>query len=329
LGGALTSADIAGLGWRAAFLINVPVGLIAALLGWRWIPHPSANAAKVHLDTTGVVWMAVSVAAVLVPLLFGRELHWPVWTLVLLVVGLLGMATFQQLEARVDRAGGTPLLPPTLLQHRAFMTGLTASALHYIGMMAFFLVLTLYLQNGRQLSAVRMGVAILPLAITFLITSRVANLLVRRYGVRALLAGLGLMALGLLALLSGFGTEWAHPATPSMMRIGIAVALYGAGQGLVVVPLIGLVLTGVARTQAGAAAGLLITAQQLAGALGVACIGGLYFTFAAAGGANGMAHGTMAGCIAMLAALGAAAVGFARLGAQQRQLAAAGAASPA
>ncbi|MEO1358628.1 MAG: MFS transporter, partial [Pseudomonadota bacterium] len=95
---------------------------------------------------------------------------------------------------RVDRAGGTPLLPPSLLQHRAFMTGLTASALHYIGMMAFFLVLTLYLQNGRQLSAVRMGVAILPLAITFLMTSRVANALVRRHGVRALLAGLGLMA---------------------------------------------------------------------------------------------------------------------------------------
>jgi len=329
VGGALTSADIAGLGWRSAFLINVPVGLTAALLGWRWIPHPSADAAKVHLDTAGVAWMAVSVAAVLVPLLFGRELHWPVWTLALLAVGVLGMATFQQLEARVDRAGGTPLLPPTLLQHRAFMTGLTASALHYIGMMAFFLVLTLYLQNGRQLSAVRMGVAILPLAITFLITSRVANALVRRHGIRALLAGLGLMALGLLTLLSGFGTAWAHPATPSMARIGIAVALYGAGQGLVVVPLIGLVLTGVARTQAGAAAGLLITAQQLAGALGVACIGGLYFTFAAGGGAIGMAHGTMAGCIAMLAALGAAAVGFARLGAQQRQLAAAGAASPA
>jgi len=80
---------------------------------------------------------------------------------------------------------------------------------------------------------------------------------------------------------------------------------------------------------AGAAAGLLITAQQLAGALGVACIGGLYFTFAADGSAVGMTHGTMAGCLAMLVALGAAAVGFARLGAQQRQLAAAGAASPA
>ena len=328
VGGALTSADIAGLGWRSAFLINVPVGLTAALLGWRWIPRQTA-ATDVHLDTAGVAWMAVSVAAVLVPLLFGRELHWPVWSLALLIVGLLGMATFQQLEARVDRAGGTPLLPPTLLQHRAFMTGLTASGLHYIGMMAFFLVLTLYLQNERQLSALRMGVVILPLAIAFLITSRVANALVRRYGVRSLLGGLGLMAAGLVMLLSGFGTDWAHPATPGMTQIGIAVTLYGAGQGLVVVPLIGLVLTGVARTQAGAAAGLLITAQQLAGALGVACIGGLYFTFAADGSAVGMTHGTMAGCLAMLVALGAAAVGFARLGAQQRQLAAAGAASPA
>lgn len=333
VGGALTSADIAGLGWRTAFLINVPVGLAAAVLGWRWIPRPAAARAETHLDTAGVAWMAISVAAVLVPLLFGRELHWPVWSLALLAVGLLGMATFQQFEARVDRAGGTPLLPPALLRHRTFMTGLTASALHYIGMMAFFLVLTLYLQNGRQLSALRMGVAILPLAIAFLATSRVANALVRRYGTRPLLGGLGLMALGLLVLLSGFGAhagaDWAHPATPGMTRIGVAVTLYGAGQGLVVIPLIGLVLTGVARAQAGAAAGLLITAQQLAGALGVACIGGLYFMFAANHGAVGIAHGTMAGCIAMLVALGAAAVGFARLGAQQRQLAAAGAASPA
>lgn len=329
VGGALTSADIAGLGWRAAFLINVPVGLTAALLGWRWIPRPTADATKIHLDTAGVAWMAISVAAVLVPLLFGRELHWPVWCLGLLIIGLLSMATFQQLEARVDRAGGTPLLPPALLQHRAFMTGLTASGLHYISMMAFFLVLTLYLQNGRHLSAMRMGVVILPLAIAFLITSRVANALVRRYGVRSLLGGLGLMAVGLLMLLSGFGTEWAHPAVPSMTRISIALALHGAGQGLVIVPLIGLVLTGVPRTQAGAAAGLLITAQQLAGALGVACIGGLYFIFAADGTAAGMTRGMMAGCLAMLMALGAAALGFARLGMQQRQLAAAGAASPA
>ncbi|KMW45156.1 MFS transporter [Ralstonia insidiosa] len=329
VGGALTSADIAGLGWRAAFLINLPVGLVAAVLGWRWIPRPTAAAAEVHLDKAGVAWMAISVAAVLVPLLFGRELHWPVWSLVLLVVGLLGMATFQQLEARVDRAGGTPLLPPALLQHRAFMTGLTASGLHYISMMAFFLVLTLYLQNGRQLSALRMGMVILPLAIAFLVTSRVANALVRRYGIRSLLGGLGLMAMGLLVLLSGFGTTWAHPIAPSMTRISIALALHGAGQGLVIVPLIGLILTGVPRTQAGAAAGLLITAQQLAGALGVACIGGLYFTFAADGTVTGMTHGTMAGCIAMLVALGAAATGFMQLGARQRQLAAAGVASPA
>ena len=94
------------------------------------------------------------------------------------------------------------------------------------------------------------------------------------------------------------------------------------------VPLIGLVLTGVARAQAGAAAGLLITTQQVAGALGVACIGGLYFTFAADGGA-GIARGTIAGCVAMLAALAAAAIGFARLGAHQRRLSAAGAANPA
>jgi MFS family permease len=328
VGGALTSADIAGLGWRSAFLINVPVGLAAALLGWRWIPRPAA-ATPVRLDTAGVAWMATSVAAVLVPLLFGRELHWPGWTLAMLAVGVLGVATFQRLEVRVDRAGGTPLLPPVLLQHRAFMTGLTASGLHYIGMMAFFLVLTLYLQNGRQLSALQMGVAILPLAIAFLGTSRVANALVRRHGVRAMLGGLALMALGLLVLVSGFGADWSHPAAPGMTLIGIAVALYGAGQGLVVVPLIGLVLTGVARAQAGAAAGLLITTQQVAGALGVACIGGLYFTFAADGGGAGIARGTIAGCVAMLAALAAAAIGFARLGAQQRRLSAAGAANPA
>lgn len=236
---------------------------------------------------------------------------------------------FQQLEARVDRAGGTPLLPSSLLQHHAFMTGLTASALHYTGMMAFFLVLTLCLQNGRQLSAVYMDVAILLLAIIFLITLRVANVLARRYGVRALLVSFGLMVLGLLALLTGSGTEWAHPTASSMMCTGTAMALCGAEQGLAVVPLIDSVLTGVARMQAGATAGLPATAQQLAGTLGVAYIGELYFTFTAVGGANGVARGMMAEYIAILAAFGTAAVGSARLGAQQRQLAAAGTTSPA
>lgn len=66
----------------------------------------------------------------------------------------------------------------SLLQRRVFMMGLTASVLHYIGIMAFFLMLMLHLQNGWQLPAVRMGAAIPPLAITFLTTSRMANALV-------------------------------------------------------------------------------------------------------------------------------------------------------
>lgn len=78
MGGVLTSTDTAGLGRRAAFLVNVPVGLMVVLLDGRWIPHPGSDATKVHLGTVDMAWMAVSMAAVLLPLLFGRELRWPV-----------------------------------------------------------------------------------------------------------------------------------------------------------------------------------------------------------------------------------------------------------
>lgn len=94
VGGVFISVDIVGLGWCLVFLINVLVGLIVVLFGWCWILYLSVNVVKVYFDIVGVVWMVVSVVVVLVLLLFGCELYWLVWILVLFVVGVLGMVMF-------------------------------------------------------------------------------------------------------------------------------------------------------------------------------------------------------------------------------------------
>ena len=79
IGGALVDADVAGLGWRSCFLINVPIGLVALALAPRLVPESRAER-RARLDVAGAAILAIGLTAVLLPLIQGRELGWPAWT---------------------------------------------------------------------------------------------------------------------------------------------------------------------------------------------------------------------------------------------------------
>ncbi|GAA3465640.1 hypothetical protein GCM10018965_001920 [Nonomuraea roseola] len=79
LGGLLLHADVLGLGWRVIFLVNLPVGLVTALLAWRLLPGHESRAA-VRLDPLGALGIAFTLGLVLVPLALGRTEGWPLWT---------------------------------------------------------------------------------------------------------------------------------------------------------------------------------------------------------------------------------------------------------
>ena len=279
LGGGLIQANILGLGWRAIFLVNVPVGVLAVIVASIVVPHARGQR-RPRLDPLGAVGVSGALALALVPLTLGRDEGWPVWTWVSLALALPVLAVALAWERRLTRVGGEPLLDLALFRDRAFSSGLLVNfvALFFFG--SFMFVLTLLLQSGLGLSPLRAGIVNLPLALTFIAMTLLGPKVAGRLGPRSITLGAGFATLGAVALAviamhaDGRLTGWdTAPAT----------ALIGIGQGLMVPSLMGAVLSHVRPERAGGAAGVLTTMQQFAIASGVAVIGAVFYT--AIGGA--------------------------------------------
>ncbi len=273
IGGALIQANVAGLGWRACFLVNVPLGVAALLLTPRLIPASRAEGRE-RLDLVGASLVTLGLVAVVLPLIEGRELGWPLWTWLSLAAAAPLLLTFGLIQRRLAARGGAPLLDLTLFRARAFTVGLLTELVFHAGMASFFLVLALYLQQGLGLTALASGEIFTVLALGFVAASLYAPRLVERWGRQTLAAGALVMAAGLILLrltVARLGV-----GDPSAL-LAPALLLDGTGMGLVLAPLTATVLAGLAPRHAGAAAGVLTTIQQVAGALGVALIGLIFY----------------------------------------------------
>jgi MFS family permease len=285
LGGLLVSANIAGSSWRPIFLVNVPIGLAGLVLAARHVPDSrSGQAARV--DHHGTILLGVTVLALLIPLTEGQSLRWPAWTIALLVVAPLALAAFAVTELRIERAGRVPLVPPSLLRHASMRSGLVLALPFFAGFGAFMFCYALLVQQGLHDSALLAGAGLAPMAAAFLAASLATARLLRRFGSRVLAAGALAQAAGLLILGGTVLAAWPHLPV-SWLAPGMVVA--GLGQGLVMSPLFGLVLSEVPPASAGAASGVLTTTQQVALALGVATLGSLFIALASDG--TGMRNG--------------------------------------
>ena len=273
LGGALLSADLFGLGWRAIFLVNVPVGLVALIAAALLVPHAWAQR-RPRLDPLGALGVSVSIAAALIPLTLGRAEGWPAWTWLSLSMSVPLLALTVAWERRLARRGGEPLLDLPLFADRAFSAGLAANFGLTFFFGSFMFVLTLLLQSGLGQEPFHAGVEALPLAATFTVMSVLGPRLVARLGPRSITLGAVLSALGTLALV-GTGARYGVHLTG--WDLAPATALIGLGQGIALPSLIGAVLAHVNPQRAGAAAGILTTTQQFGVASGVAVIGAVFF----------------------------------------------------
>jgi EmrB/QacA subfamily drug resistance transporter len=273
IGGVLVQANPAGLGWRSCFLINVPIGLLAVAAAPRVIPE-SRGAATGRLDLTGTGLATVGLTAIVLPLLDGRVHGWPLWTWVSLGCApiLLGAFVFQQ--RRLAGRGGAPLLPVELFRTPGFAAGLGAQLLFWSGQASFFLVLSLYLQEGRGLSALHSGLVFTILAVAYLLTSLRAPALTERHGRRVLAIGAGVLAAGHLALMLGVAEVGVGG---SLLALVPGLALVGAGMGLGITPLATLVMAASPPEHMGATSGVLATMQNVGNALGVAIVGVLFY----------------------------------------------------
>ncbi len=198
----------------------------------------------------------------------------------MLVIAPLAAIAFVRYEVRAERAGRVPLVPPSLLEHRSMRRGLILALPFFAGFGAFMFCYALLVQEGLHASALTAGLGLVPMAATFLFASLSTSRLLARFGAKVLAAGGVLQAVGLVILGVTVYLGWPHLPVAELAP-GLAVA--GLGQGLVMSPLFGIVLSEVPPAVAGAGSGVLTTTQQTALALGVATLGGLFLALAGDG----------------------------------------------
>jgi EmrB/QacA subfamily drug resistance transporter len=299
LGGVLVSTQPFGFAWQAIFLINVPIGLIA-LLGSLLVLRDSRAEHAQKLDLGGVVLLSLTLALLVYPLVEGREAGWPAWMIAMLIACPVALVAFVHFEARHSARGGDPLVALSLFRSRAFVAGL-AMALAFYMLSSFYLTFAVYLQSGLHRSPMEAGMATLPFAVGYFISSLVSSPVMRRLGVRALTLGFVLQILGFGAVMLAVSQ-----VLPNGLDLGLVIA--GVGFGIVMPSVIQAVLGGVDQRHAGLASGVVISTFQIGAALGVAVIGGVFYWALGTGqtvSAYAHAFTIAVGCNVALLALGA------------------------
>ena len=277
LGGALVSADIAGLSWRPIFLVNVPIGLIGLLLAKRTVPE-TRSANPVPIDRIGTVILGVAILTLLVPLMEGSALGWPVWMWVSLAAFPFIAAAFVLVERRAERAGRVPLLPPSIMRMPSIRRGLSVGVPFFVGFGGFMFVYAVTLQDGLHLGPLGSGLALTPMAIGFFSTSLISSRMVTRFGSKVIPMGVAVQGFGIALTIGVTLLAWPNL---NVFVLAPSMLITGLGQGMAMTTLFRVVLAHVPAESAGVGSGALATTQQTSLALGVATLGTLFSSLSA------------------------------------------------
>jgi len=281
-GGALISWNPLGLGWRAVFLLKLPILLATILVAWLVVPE-TGGAKRMKLDIGGAALVSLALACLIVPLSKGRDLGWPLWIFGALACTPLLVAWFLWHEDRISRRGGMPLVDLSLLAIPSFRRGILVGTLFFFTT-AFYFLFGIYEQEGRGVPPLQTGLAIVPYGIG-LFLGPIASGPFGRIRAKLLPIGMSIQVVGYVAV----GVlVWCdlHGWTLSLL-----VFVAGFGQGIAFPRLFNTVLGHVPPNQAGVAAGILNSALQIGAAVSTVVIGGLFFSVLGTGtGERAYAH---------------------------------------
>ncbi|MFF5210923.1 MFS transporter [Streptosporangium sp. NPDC000396] len=305
LGGLLIRLGGEQDGWRFVFYVNVPLGILAIALAYRYIPRRAGGRrSRESMDPVGVLLLATGVMLVLLPLVEGRQ--WQgLGRWLMLLAGPVVIAGFVGWERWYGRRR-EPVVDLSLFGRRSYALGALLATLYFAGFTAIFFVLTLFLQNGLHYSPLEAGLATTPFAAGSAAASVVGGRIVTRFG-------RPLVALGLVLVVAGLATTELTvnlvPGRHVAAAIAVPLLVAGLGSGLVISPNQTLTLSEVPVAQAGTAGGVLQTGQRIGTAVGIAVVGSVFFTeVASSHGDHAMAfrHALLVTIAFVLAALAVA-----------------------
>ena len=281
LGGALIQLGGADIGWRLIFLVNVPVGVVAVALAVRLLPGmdvqhdlgPRRSLVR-EIDPLGLVLLVAVGLTLLLPLVEGQSQGWPLWTWLSLAAAVVFAFVLWRWESAVERRGSTPLVAVSLLRHPAFLAGATLALIYFAAFVPVFFTLSILLQLGLSYSALAAGLIITPFAVGSLIGSANSHTVSARLGRNVLSLGMLLVTVGLgLTLLA----LWWRSPDPEPWLLTLPLFIAGVGNGLFIAPNTDFILAAVEPRRAGAASGLVNTAQRIGSAVGIAIISSTLF----------------------------------------------------
>ncbi len=261
VGGVIVEA----LSWRWVFFINVPIGAVVVALAPRIVPESrSESAARGGYDAEGAVAITLGTIALVFTLIKAGGWGWTSGrTLAGFAVAAVLIAAFVVIERRHQ----DPLIPLRIFSNRSLAAADATMLAVAAALFGMFFFCTLYLQQVLGYSALKTGVAYLPLTLTLIGASALASRLVDRFTPKPVLsAGLLVSTVGfvLLTRVDGHG-DYASHVLPAMIVLG-------AGLGMSFVPITIAATNGVAASESGLASGLLNTTQQVGGSLGLAIL---------------------------------------------------------
>jgi DHA2 family methylenomycin A resistance protein-like MFS transporter len=288
---------VAHFGWRSIFLINLPIGLIGLAMTLRYAPPSPANLHR-SLDLPGQVVAVVALAALAIALIDAGHLGWTSPRIIIaLLIALIAAAAFIAVEAR----NTAPMLPLTLFRSPAFTIASISGVLVNFAYYGLIFVFSLFFQWQQKFSPQETGLAFLPMTAVLVAASIMGGRLITRLGARRL------MVLGLTVAASGYLLLLAALTTGSYAMLVLPMLMAASGIALTVPTMTNITLSAVETSRAGIASGVLNTARQVGGMLGVAVCGYLVRDIAASAFMEGM---RLSLAVAVVLLLGGALLSF-------------------
>ncbi len=281
LGGLVIELGGPQLGWRLTFLVNVPIGIVAIILGFLWFPRPlvqhgdqpaagqehKANRGLRSLDPMGALLLGLAVLAILFPFVESRSapLTW-----LLLPTGVILCWLWVLWERGHARRGYRPMVDLRIFATPSFANGTTIVTLYFLGMTSVWVLVAIYVQEGLGMSALQSGMFGIPAALLSAYAAYWAGARVARWGRKVVIGGLFLALLGLVLSIA---IIYLHEiGLISIWWLLLSLSFIGLAQGSIISPNQALTLADVPLAYAGSSGAVMQTGQRIGASVGIAVI---------------------------------------------------------